>query len=635
MQASSSLARRSTIGRWCRRHCPLGQCIVIITVLTGMPVLAGDRAQANSPWRVVILDSSDPSEPVAHAFGRAIRDALTQQSPREVDIYSEFLDALRFRGAAHEAELVAFLRQKYQGRHPNLVVTVYPEAMQFLERHRASLWPQTPMVFVGVPDDPPMAPARAAGVAGVLTHIDVAGTIDLALRLQPGTRRVAVVSGASDFDRVWRTGADRALRGYAGRLEPIFLDGLAVPELMARIAELPEDTIVLYTTVFRDANGPTQPINVGAQLARASTVPVYGLFEPLLGTGILGGSMVDLAGEAERAGRLAAAIFKGATPESIPVDRPPGSIVRVDWRQMERFGFKEAALRPGALVLFRPVSFWSQYRASILTAGLVFALQSALIVSLLVERRQRRRAERRAHDRSIELAHASRLTAVGEITASIAHQINQPLGAIASNADAADMLLDTHPPPLTELRQILADIRRDDERAHGVVHGMQALLRRHEFQVRAVNLNEAVAEVLRLLDGEARRLGVILRAELGEGLPPIQGDRVHLQQVVLNLVMNGLEAARDGSRDRRVAVRTATADAGGVEVTVTDSGRGIPETQLARIFESFFTTKNNGMGLGLSIARSLVELHGGRIWAENSPQGGAVFRFSVPVEQTA
>jgi len=608
----------------------LGQCAAILALLTCLPVSV-EGAPGGSPWRVVILDSSDPSEPVAQAFGRAVRDALTRKASHPISFYSEFLDALRFRGASYEAELIAFLQQKYQGRPPNLVVTVYPEALQFVERHRARLWPDTPIVFVGVPDDPPVANPRAPGVAGILTHIDFAGTLDLALRLQPATRRVVVVSGASDFDRLWRDRAERALQPYAGRLEASYLEGLAISDLLERVARLPEDTIVLYTTVFRDANGPTQPNDVSTQVSQASSVPVYGAFAPSLETGIVGGSMVRLEGEAERAGALAVAIAEGAAPESIPIDSPPASVPSVDWRQLRRFGLSEGALPTGAIVLFRPTSMWSQYRGTIVATAVVLLLQLALIAALLVERQQRRRAELRARDRSIELAHASRLATVGEITASIAHQINQPLGAILSNADAAEMLLDTSPAPLGEVRQILADIRRDDERAHQVVQGMRALLQRREFQLQPVDLNEAIAQVLQVLDGEARRQGVALRADLAEDLPTVHGDRVHLQQVVLNLVMNGCEAAAENaSGDRRVVVRTAKGDAGDVEVTVTDTGRGIPEEQLRHIFESFFTTKKSGLGLGLSIARSLVELHGGRIRGENSPQGGASVGFVLP-----
>ncbi len=612
----------------------MGQTLTVVALLASVPAVA-TAGQGDPAWRVVILDSSDPAEPVAQTFGAAIRQAFTARTSRKIDFHSEFMDAMRFHGASYESELVAFLRRKYEGQPPDLVVTVYPDALQFFTRHRERLWPGTPAVFVGVPDDPPIANDRAPGLAGVLTHVDVAGTLDLALHIQPNTRHVVVVSGASDFDRLWKTRAERALAAYAGRLDATYLEGLALADLRDRVARLPDDTIVLYTTVFRDANGPTRPDDVSRDVASASRVPVYGTFEPTLGTGIVGGSLVRLAGEAERAGRLALEIFDGTPPQSIARDVPAPSVKTVDWREMNRFGFNEAALPSGTVVLFRPVPIWWESRGTIIAVIAVVVLQGSLIVSLLVEQRQRRRAELRAHHRNIELAHASRLAAVGEITASIAHQINQPLGAIRANADAAEMLLDADPPALDEVREILVDIRREDERAHEVVGGMRALLQRKEFLVEPLNLNVTVAQVLPLLQGEAHRQGVVLRTELADGLPAVEGDRVHLQQVVLNLVMNGIEAAGAPRRQGRVVVRTSLRDGTDVEVTVADTGGGIPEEDLPRIFESFFTTKDDGLGLGLSIACSLVELHRGRIWAENSPNGGAMFHFVLPGRPSA
>jgi signal transduction histidine kinase len=308
---------------------------------------------------------------------------------------------------------------------------------------------------------------------------------------------------------------------------------------------------------------------------------------------------------------MAVAILGGARPEAVPVERTTDSQPTVDWRALERFQLTGSDLPADTVVLHRPGSAWVAYRGRILAGLAVVLVQSGLIATLLVERRNRRRAELQTRQRGAELAHASRLAAVGEITASIAHQVNQPLAAIVANADAAELLLDARPVPLDDLRQILADIRRDDQRASEVVHGMRGLLSRREGPHRPLDLNAAVADILRLLDAEARRHRVVVDSHLAPNLPAVIGDRVYLQQVVLNLVLNGLEAAAAAPADRRrVAVRTTCAGTGEVLIVVADTGPGIP------------------MGLGLSIARSLVEAHGGRIWAVNG--GGAAFHVALP-----
>jgi PAS domain S-box-containing protein len=236
-------------------------------------------------------------------------------------------------------------------------------------------------------------------------------------------------------------------------------------------------------------------------------------------------------------------------------------------------------------------------------------------------------------DAARNLAHAQRLATVGELTALIAHEINQPLGAILSNADAAEMLLEKQNPRLDEVRQILTDIRKDDLRASEVIRRMRTLLRKRDVEMLPLDLNGAVSEVLRLIETDARRRGVAVEAELDSGLPVVPGDKVHLQQVLLNLVVNSMEAMADTPETkRRLAVCTRRAPDGGAEILVTDAGHGIPADRPQKLFESFYTTKKEGMGLGLSIARSIIEAHHGRIWAENNTDGGATFHFTLPTK---
>jgi PAS domain S-box-containing protein len=230
-----------------------------------------------------------------------------------------------------------------------------------------------------------------------------------------------------------------------------------------------------------------------------------------------------------------------------------------------------------------------------------------------------------------ELAHASRLALAGELTASIAHEINQPLGAILSYADAAELLLESGPESLAQVRQILEYIRRDDRRASEVIRRLRELLRKHEMEMRPVDVNDLASDVLLLVRAESRRRSVTIETQLAANLPLVRGDKVHLQQVVLNLLLNGMEAMADMPGEKRLTVRTALDPSGCVEIAISDLGTGIPQDRLPRLFEPFFSTKKHGMGLGLSLARSLIEAHGGRIWAENNSWAGATFRFALPI----
>jgi PAS domain S-box-containing protein len=241
---------------------------------------------------------------------------------------------------------------------------------------------------------------------------------------------------------------------------------------------------------------------------------------------------------------------------------------------------------------------------------------------------------KQAEEAHQNLAHASRLAVVGELTAMIGHEVNQPLGAILSNAEAAEILLKLKEPPLQEIREILADIRKNDLRADQAVRRIRALLGKRETQMQPLDLNETAADVVRLVSGDALRRRVHVRKEFAADLPMVTGDRVQLQQVLLNLIVNAMDAMiLTPESERQVTLETKRGTAGKIQVSVKDSGKGVPADKLNRIFDSFFTTKKEGMGLGLSIARSIVDAHHGRIWVENNPEGGATFHFTLKPSQ--
>jgi PAS domain S-box-containing protein len=244
---------------------------------------------------------------------------------------------------------------------------------------------------------------------------------------------------------------------------------------------------------------------------------------------------------------------------------------------------------------------------------------------------ERLRAAEEIALRRSELAHLSRVGTLNELSASLGHEINQPLQSILSNAQAALLLMAKDNPDLVEVREILKDIVEDDRRVAAVVRELRDLLKKGESRIERLDVNELVQSVLRLLNSELLMAGVALTVTLEDGLPLISGQRIPLQQVLLNLIINGCEAMASVSRGGRKLLLTTQMKDKSVLVRVTDSGPGIPPDDLERVFDSFFTTKNKGVGLGLSVSRLIISSHGGRLWAAASYVGpGACFCFTVP-----
>ncbi len=238
---------------------------------------------------------------------------------------------------------------------------------------------------------------------------------------------------------------------------------------------------------------------------------------------------------------------------------------------------------------------------------------------------------KRAEAANEKLTHVSRLAMVGELTASIAHELSQPLSAILSNTAAAEMLLEANSSDVADVKQILADIRKDDVRASEVIRHIRTLFRKRQLEIEALDINELASDTLTFVAIEARQRNVAWKSELTPRLPFVKGDRVQLQQVLLNLVLNAMDAMRDTPWTERRLIVSSGKEEGHVKVSVSDAGHGIPADRLPRLFESFFTTKKEGMGLGLSISRAIIEAHHGRMWGTNNVGGGATFGFLLPV----
>jgi signal transduction histidine kinase len=301
---------------------------------------------------------------------------------------------------------------------------------------------------------------------------------------------------------------------------------------------------------------------------------------------------------------------------------------------MQRWGISESNLPPGSAVLFREPNIWQKYSWQMALIASVILVEGMLISLLLDERRRRRLAEVESRQRLAELAHVNRYSAAGELTTSIAHELNQPLGSILTNAETAELMLKSSSPDLDEIKEIIADIRRDDQRASEVIRRLRSVLKKTPFEVREVDLNETVRDVIGLVSALAEGHHIALRYAPAPAAIHTRGDPVQLQQVILNLIINAMDAISEAqAKEREVTVRIARSG-GCAEIRVGDTGPGIAANDLKDVFKPFFTTRPQGMGIGLSIVRTIIEAHHGEIAVENQPSGGALFTIKLPMARS-
>ena len=391
--------------------------------------------------RVVLLFDERPELPGLAQLEAELVRTLGSSSAEPIEVYREAMDLSRFSSDAYKVLLRDFLREKYADKKIDLTVAIMGPALDFLLNYGDAVFPGTPIVFCGIDRTYLRNRSLPPHVSGVLVKREFAPTLELALRLHPSTENVVVVSGRSEFDTTILEAARKEFQAYEGRVSFRYLTALPMQELTRELSQLPSRTIVLYTTLFQDGAGqPFVPHEAAERVSKAASVPVYGFVDQFLGRGIVGGSLYSLAEHGAQAAKLASQVLAGTAVTEPALVEAQSNKVLFDWRQLQRWKISESSLPPGSEIRFRDPTAWETYRWQIVGIAAVILLQAALILGLLWEHRRRRRLEVEGRQRMAELAHMNRQATAGQLSASIAHELNQPLGAILNNAEAAAMI---------------------------------------------------------------------------------------------------------------------------------------------------------------------------------------------------
>ena len=700
---------------------------------------------------ILVLHAYEGNAPIFLGTDKGVSNTLQSGGISSLHQFFESLELRRNPGPEHRKLLVEQMRMRYGHRKLDMIITVYPEALEFVLKDCSDILPDVPILALYLPQGFDL-PKTDRPIIGHAPEPDILGTLEIALKLVPGAKRVYIVSGAHEVDRRIEDQTRGISKKWEGRLEFLYLSHMPFEEMLATVSSVPPGSIILALAFSQDVTGKsyTTPI-VAQRLSQVATAPIFGILDSMLGRGITGGSLISFELIGAKAGQLALDILGGTqTPDNIPtmLDVPP--VPMFDWRQLRRWHLSEDVLPEGSVVINRELTLWD-FRFYLIGALTFIMAQSCLIVGLLINKRRRRSAEEslrqkteeltqffnvsldflciantdgyflrlnpvwekvlgysreelmakplfdflhpadlertrktlstlasqqkvihfenryRAKDgtyrclewtsapagnqiyavardftdrlkaeaedqqRRTELAHVSRIAMMGEMTTSLAHEINQPLTAILSNAQAAQRFLSQAPPDIGEVRQILDDIIRDDGRASEVVRKVRALVKKEQPRQGPLELNEMIQQVIDLVRGDSLLQGLSIGTDLSPGLATVYGDDIQLQQVILNLILNGAAAMRNAPlAQRKIIVRTAMADNRTVKASVTDFGVGIDENNIERLFEPFYTTKPEGLGMGLSISRTIIKAHGGTMEASNNREGGATFAFTLP-----
>lgn len=441
-------------------------------------------ADHNEPKRLLLLHSFGRDFRPWSEYARSIKAEFEQQSAFPLDIQEHALLTARFNNPGPEEPFVDYLRSLYRTSPPDMVMTLGAPAARFVQKYREQLFPDTPLVMTAVEERQVNRAAMAKNDVVVPVRNDFGAFFGSILQVLPETRTIAVVIGASPIERFWLNELKREVKPFENRFELIWYADLSFEEILKRASALPPHTVLFWQLMSVDGAGVAHEGDLALRRLHAvANAPIFSYQEAFFGRETVGGPMHSISESSKATVSVALRIFAGERPADIKIEPIGFAAPRYDWREMQRWGISESDLPTGSEVLFREQGLWERYRWQMAMIAAAFLVQGGLISGLLHERRRRRLADVESRQRLAELAHLSRYAAAGEMTTSIAHELNQPLGAILTNAETAELMLKSASPNLDELRAILADIRRDDHRASEVIRRLRSMLKKTPFEL--------------------------------------------------------------------------------------------------------------------------------------------------------
>ncbi len=558
---------------------------------------------------------------------RSIRAALESRADEHLEIYEA-----PFSRAADENAMdryAEYLGALFADKKLDLTVAIGSPAVTLFQRNRAR-FPTTKLLA--------LAEARRLPSSGLTpddvifsSWIDLPGIAQNVMRLLPDTTNVEVVVGSSASERDWFEQFRTAFAPYADKASLRGLNDYTFDEMLEHVSKLAPHSALVFLLFLTDAAGQTyEDTKVLARLREVANAPIFTFYDGSFGQGIVGGPLIAVQERSRMVADSAVRMLRGENAASINPPRITAAArPKFDWRELQRWGIDEARLPPNSDIYFRPPSMWEQYRVQIMAVVATFLAQAILITWLIYEHRRRQKAEMLARDTISELTQMNRIAAAGQLSGSIAHEVSQPVTAMIANANAAIRWLTLKVPDVAEARSALKRIVDAGHRAGNIIQNIRAMFNKDKGEKKQVQINQLVESVLDLLRIDLQKQDVDVMQQLADGLPDVYANPIQLQQVLLNLVLNALEAM-SSVRDRALQIRSGFNERGWLQVSIEDTGPGVAPSNVDRIFDPLYSTKDHGMGMGLAICRTIIESHQGRMWVSARPSGGASFQFELP-----
>ncbi len=613
--------------------------LFLISTFAGSFSTLANIDSADETKNILILFSLIPTTPAYRTILDGIRQKLTEEYGDDYRLHQEYLETDRSTDESYQKERFNLYNEKYRNLNIDLLIVVGINIIPTIKKYASGYLLELPTVSLdydfsnyGIHTDIRLN----SKTASIGLKLNVGKSIATALDLFPDTETVYFICGSSIYDKLFMDISKKAAEKIIKDREVIFITDIIMDDLLQKVKLLPEKSIIFIPNFIRDSKMiPYFNPEAIRLVSRESNRPVFNYNDTGFGDGSVGGYVISFEKVGPLTGQVAVKILNGADPNSIKIDEKDYYTYQFDWRELKKWNIVTSkAIPEGGIIKFEQVNFLNKNKWLIGAALLFMVLQSLLIANLIRLNRNQKIITNKlieSEGKYREFLHVDRSLRLGQLTASLSHELNQPFAAILSTAQAGINFINSNEATPELLKELFQRIAENDKRGASILSSIRGMMKLETRQKEKIDLNKLIEEIAAVFNGEATKLNIKLEVELADKPAYVFADGVQIQQVLLNFILNASQAMEKVKTSNKKITISNTISNDEVIVAVLDSGKGIDELEAEKLFKPFITSKKEGTGIGLVICRSIIEDHNGKIWAENMPDGGAKFSFSLRI----
>jgi signal transduction histidine kinase len=613
--------------------------VLLIILLTFVSSSNGHSQQTEETKTILILCALSPAQPAYRLILGGIRQKLTEQFGDRYSLHTEYLEIESYPKDDYPKERFDIYNQKYRDIKIDLLICVGRNAIVPIKQYAEDYLLNLPTISIDFDFSDNGFKSNLKlneQTTEIGMKVNFNKSISNALSLFPETTSLYFIGGTSPFDKYLMSIAVEESKIIESSKELILITDKSMDNILQQVSSLPVNSLIFVPSFNADLKLVTYYNPEAIRLiSMAANVPVFAYSDMGFGDGAVGGYILSFEKIGLLSGVFAVKILEGADPSSLSATEQDYYDYVLDWRQLKRWNIADSDLIPEeSTILFKEVNFIDEYKWILGAVLLFLVLQSMMIANLIRLNRNQKLMTKKVietENRYREFLHEDRSLRLGQLTASLSHELNQPLTAILSTAQAGINFINSNEATPELLKQIFQKIVENDKRGASILSSIRGMMKIEHREKEKTDINSLVNEVAKVYKNEASMHGIQLNIRLLDEPVYIFADGIQIQQVLLNLIFNASHSMEKINASNKIITISNTINNTDVIVSVSDRGTGIDEAEKDKLFKPFITSKKEGMGIGLVICRSIVKDHNGKIWAENMPDVGAKFSFSLKI----